>query len=182
MKLTKVILIISAIFLFASMNVLAGVEKAAETKPATELKNQTHCPVMGGKIDSSSYTDIQGQRVYHCCGGCSKALEKDPDKFFKKAAADGILFENIQTTCPITGKELTSKTAFTDFEGRRVYFCCDGCKDPFMKDPQAGLTALTKAGMDSNKGKEHKGHDMDKGSEHKSEEKKGHDNDGHGGH
>ena len=45
---------------------------------------QTHCPVMGGKIDSTVYTDIHGQRVYHCCPGCSESLKKDPDKFFKK--------------------------------------------------------------------------------------------------
>jgi YHS domain-containing protein len=99
-----------------------------------ELKNQTHCPVMGGKIDSSAYTDIQGQRIYHCCPGCTKALTKDPDKYFKKAAAEGILFENIQTSCPVSGKEITEKKTFIDFEGRRVYFCCENCIEPFKKN------------------------------------------------
>lgn len=112
-----------------------------EAKEVT-LKNQTHCPVMGGKIDSSIYTDIQGQRVYHCCPACSKPLQKDPDQYFKKASDAGVLFENIQTTCPVSGKELKEKMVFTDYEGRRVYFFCEDCIPKFEKDPQKFLTAL----------------------------------------
>jgi YHS domain-containing protein len=136
-------------------------EKAkAEEKPAVELKNQTHCPVMGGKIDSTTYTDIQGQRVYHCCPACEKPMRKDPDKYFKKAAAAGMLFENIQTTCPVSGEELKKKTAFVDHEGRRVYLCCMGCESAFNKDPQKYLAALDKKAEDSKKKEEdaHKGH------------------------
>ena len=97
---------------------------------------------MGGKIDSSTYTDIQGQRVYHCCPGCSKALKKDPDKYFKDASAKGILFENIQTTCPVSGEELKEKSVKVDFEGRRVFFCCENCVSKFEKEPQKFLKKL----------------------------------------
>lgn len=109
----------------------------------TELKNQTHCPVMGGKIDSTAYTDIQGQRVYHCCPMCTEKLTADPDKYFKKAAEEGILFENIQTNCPVSGKELKAKTVSVDYEGRRVYFCCEMCPPKFAKDPQTYLEKMT---------------------------------------
>jgi YHS domain-containing protein len=114
--------------------------KATEKK-AVELKNQTHCPVMGGKIDSTVFTDIQGQRVYYCCPMCSESLKKDPDKYFKKAAAEGVLFENIQTVCPVSGEAL-DKSVFADYEGRRVYFCCEMCVEPFHKDPQKYLQKL----------------------------------------
>ena len=107
-----------------------------------ELTNQTHCPVMGGKIDSSLFTDIQGQRVYHCCPMCSAKLKADPDKYFKKAAEDGVLFENIQTTCPVSGKKLEEKTAYTDYEGRRIYFCCKKCRGTFNEDPQTFLKKM----------------------------------------
>jgi len=107
-----------------------------------ELKQQTHCPVMGGKIDSSLYTDIQGQRVYHCCPMCSKKLQADPDKYFKKAAEQGVLFENIQTTCPVSGKKLEEKSVYTDYEGRRIYFCCKKCRGTFAKDPAKYLSKL----------------------------------------
>jgi YHS domain-containing protein len=97
---------------------------------------------MGKPIDSTSYTDIQGQRVYFCCDGCGKKLLADPDKYFKKAAADSILFENIQTTCPVTGEALESKDVYTDFEGRRVYFCCKKCQGKFAANPRDYLKKL----------------------------------------
>ncbi|MDH3889630.1 MAG: hypothetical protein OEV49_00985 [candidate division Zixibacteria bacterium] len=145
------------------------VEKAKEVT----LKNQTHCPVMGGKIDSTVYTDIQGQRVYHCCAGCGSPLKKDPDKYFKKAAAEGVLFENIQTKCPVSGEELKKGKAYTDYEGRRVYLCCEGCIPMFEKDPKKFLAALDKPAEKSEAEEGKHDHDHDKDHDHS-----GH---GHGG-
>lgn len=116
-------------------------KKPAEAAPK-ELKNQTHCPVMGGKIDSTVYTDIQGQRVYHCCPMCSAKLKADPDTYFKKAAEEGVLFENIQTTCPVSGEKLEDKSVYTDYEGRRVVFCCKKCRGTFNEDPAKYLKKL----------------------------------------
>jgi YHS domain-containing protein len=115
---------------------------AKQPEETKELKPQTHCPVMGGKIDSTFYTDIQGQRVYHCCGMCSSKLKADPDKYFKKAAEEGILFENIQTTCPVSGEKLEEKSVYTDYEGRRIYFCCKKCAATFNENPAKYLSKL----------------------------------------
>lgn len=125
----------------ASDDVAAKKEADAPKK----LKNQTHCPVMGGEIDSTAYTDIQGQRVYHCCPMCSEKLKADPDKYFKEAAAQGILFENIQTACPVSGKELQNKDTYVDYEGRRVVFCCPNCIPTFKEDPAKYLKKLDEA-------------------------------------
>jgi len=104
-----------------------------------EMKNQTHCPVMGGKIDSTVFTDIQGQRVYHCCPMCSNKLTADPDMYFEKAAADGIHFENIQTTCPVSGKALKDTTISLEHAGRHLLFCSETCRTEFEKRPQEVL-------------------------------------------
>jgi len=153
-----------AILALLAVSAFAGEAKKeiAEKKPV-ELKAQTLCPVMGGKIDSTAYADIQGQRVYLCCPGCSKALKSDPDKYFKKTAAEGVLFENIQATCPVSGEEFGEKSAFTDFEGRRVYFCCDKCSAEFAKDPQKYLAKLDQPveadkASKADKTKSHEGH------------------------
>ncbi len=154
-------IIISALLLimvFAVNTVNAKGNNDKKEKAPVELKNQTHCPVMGGVIDSSSYTDIQGKRVYHCCPMCTKALTKDPDKYFKKAAEDGILFENIQTTCPVSGEELEKKNSYLDHDGRRVYFCCDGCQKEFKADPQKYLKILDEPAKESKMEDMHKGH------------------------
>lgn len=137
----KLALISLAILMLATLTFAADPEKPVASEKPKELKPQSLCPVMGKPIDSSSFTDIQGQRVYHCCPGCSKKLKADPDKYFKDAAAQGILFENIQKTCPVSGEEIDKKS-FIDYEGRRIYFCCDGCAPKFLKDPQKFLTAM----------------------------------------
>lgn len=143
MTLRKIMFAIIALTVVAALAAFGQEAKSDAKKDAVkELKNQTHCPVMGGKIDSTVYTDIQGQRVYHCCPMCIAKLKADPDKYFKKSAAEGILFENIQTACPVSGETLEGKTVFTDFEGRRVYFCCNKCKSMFTKNEQKYLKKL----------------------------------------
>lgn len=143
MKFLGLFFCIGFLMIFAVSVTLADndkpTEKGADVK---EWHNQTVCPVMGGKIDSSSYTDIQGQRVYHCCVMCTKKLQADPDKYFKDSFDAGILFENIQIRCPVTGNKLENKNSFTIYEGRRIYFCSNDCHEKFMKDPQKYLKTL----------------------------------------
>jgi YHS domain-containing protein len=167
MSITRSILTVGALIAVVAFTTGAGETKdVAKTEAPKELKNQTLCPVMGGKIDSTAYTDIQGQRVYHCCPGCSKQLKADPDKYFKKAAAESVLFENIQTTCPVGGEELKDKSVYTDYEGRRIAFCCEGCSGAFLKDPQTYLKkmdekpeAATEERKTDHGAHDHSGHD-----------------------
>ncbi|MGB6864611.1 MAG: YHS domain-containing protein [Candidatus Aminicenantaceae bacterium] len=39
--------------------------------------------------------------------------------------------------CPVSGKEFTKSDATPEYEyeGKTYYFCCEGCKDAFIKDP-----------------------------------------------
>lgn len=157
MKIRNITILLSAFTLVLSLTAFAGEKndtKKTEAKTTAagakvekvnpRLGNQTHCPVMGGEIDSSSYTDIQGQRVYHCCPMCTGKLEANPDKYFKAAVEKGIHFENIQKTCPVSGEALEDEVLI-GFEGRKVIVCCDKCVKMFKKDPAKYLTALTEA-------------------------------------
>jgi YHS domain-containing protein len=46
-----------------------------------------------------------------------------------------------QTTCPITGGPI-DKNIYTVYQGKKVYFCCEGCKRAFEKNPQKYLDKL----------------------------------------
>ena len=40
-----------------------------------------------------------------------------------------------QTTCPVMGGAI-NKNIFTEYKGKKVYFCCAGCEQQFKKDPE----------------------------------------------
>lgn len=70
-------------------------KEAAKTTDAKKaMKPQTTCPVMGGAIDKEQFVDVKGKRVYVCCAGCIDAVKKDPDKYLKKMADEGITVED----------------------------------------------------------------------------------------
>jgi YHS domain-containing protein len=123
-----IIMAISILFL------LPGIVFSAER----ELKPQTTCPVLGDRIDKNVYLDYEGQRIYFCCAGCKDTFLKEPEKYFKKIEEDGILLESIQKKCPVMGGDIDKKE-YVDYKGRRVYFCCAGCKEKFDKEPEKYL-------------------------------------------
>ncbi len=62
-----------------------------------ELKEQTLCPVMGGKITKDVYVDHDGQRIFFCCQGCESKFKADPDTYLKKMAANGEMPMSLKT-------------------------------------------------------------------------------------
>jgi YHS domain-containing protein len=106
-----------------------------------EKKNVTNklCPVSGGPVAEkyrAEYTDKEtglSQYVYVCCEGCLNEFTKNADAFVAKMAPAEREAIKANTTCPVSG-EAVSKDKFVEYEGRKVYFCCDGCKAKYTKD------------------------------------------------
>jgi YHS domain-containing protein len=46
-----------------------------------------------------------------------------------------------QTTCPVMGGTI-NKEIFTEYKGKKVYFCCPMCKPKFEKDPEKYISKL----------------------------------------
>lgn len=130
------LLITSFLAILAFGVVVAADSTKVAATPSTPKKQhpQEICLVMGGKINKKLFTDIQGQRVYYCCAMCQPKFKANPDSFFQKAAADGVVFENVQKVCPISGEKFDKKI-YSDYEGRRVFFCCRKCRSTFATDP-----------------------------------------------
>ena len=85
------------ILCIASAKVLAcaccgcGKKPAAKAKIAEPAgKEQTVCPIMGGKIDKKVFTDHDGKRVFFCCPGCIAKFKKDAAKYIKQMEDKGI--------------------------------------------------------------------------------------------
>ena len=70
----------------------------------------------------------QSRAMAGCCGGG----ETETDS---KVVA--------QKTCPVMGGAI-NKEIFADYNGRRIYFCCNGCPDTFKKDPEKYVKIVDK--------------------------------------
>ncbi len=46
-----------------------------------------------------------------------------------------------QTVCPVMGNPI-NKDLFVEYQGKKVYFCCPGCKPEFEKDPAKYVAKL----------------------------------------
>lgn len=76
-----------------------GTESGVGSLVAGETRgSQETCPVMGGKIDRSVYTDYQGKRVYFCCPACISEFEKKPGEYIRKMEAAGVRLEAAPAT------------------------------------------------------------------------------------
>lgn len=50
-----------------------------------------------------------------------------------------------QTLCPVGGEKI-DLAVFTEYQGKRVYFCCEGCIEPFKKEPEKYVKKLPQLG------------------------------------
>ncbi len=46
-----------------------------------------------------------------------------------------------QITCPVMGFPIDKKH-FTTYKGKKVYFCCPGCEEKFLKEPEKYMAKL----------------------------------------
>jgi len=77
-------------------NIVMMIAFLAATMVFAEGKPQTTCPVMkGNKINSELHTDVNGYRIYVCCGGCIKAIKANPEKYIKQMTAKGVELEKV---------------------------------------------------------------------------------------
>lgn len=51
-----------------------------------------------------------------------------------------------QTVCPVMGDNPIDKNLFVDYQGKRVYFCCEYCVGEFKKSPEKYLAKLPQFG------------------------------------
>jgi YHS domain-containing protein len=49
--------------------------------------------------------------------------------------------ETVQQTCPVMGGDINPEL-YTEYKGKKVYFCCKGCKEKFEANPEEYLSKL----------------------------------------
>ncbi len=77
----KRLLMVSFLLLVGGF-IISGISSSI-AEGAEKGKPQTICPVLGGPIDKSIYTDYKGYRIYFCCSSCIDDFKKNPEKYMK---------------------------------------------------------------------------------------------------
>ena len=62
------------------------------------------------------------------------------------AVAESGQMQITNTYCPVMPDMQTNPEIFTDYKGKRVYFCCNNCKAAFGRDPEKYLDRLPQFG------------------------------------
>lgn len=79
-------------------------------------------------------------------GGCGKKETATPAPRGGHQMAAAQPAGGQQTTCPVMGGKI-KKDIYADHDGKRVYFCCNGCIPAFKSDPAKFIKKLEDAGV-----------------------------------
>ncbi|OHB80462.1 MAG: hypothetical protein A2Z25_03710 [Planctomycetes bacterium RBG_16_55_9] len=75
--------------------------------------------------------------------GCKKSEHEDHEH---QATQTGTEAETAsmteQTTCPVMEGNKINKAIFTEYKGKKVYFCCPECKPKFEAEPEKYIAKL----------------------------------------
>lgn len=58
-----------------------------------------------------------------------------------------VAFAKQQTTCPVMGGPI-NKEIYTDYENKRIYFCCAGCVKTFESNPEKYINKMKNDGVE----------------------------------
>jgi YHS domain-containing protein len=94
--------------------------------------------VFGGQKTSKSGSD-------HTDHAATRSHEHSADSA-KVAASDGKRDLVPQTTCPVMNSPIDKKQ-YVDFDGKRIYICCEGCRAQVENDPATYIKKLESMGQ-----------------------------------
>lgn len=117
---------------------MGGAAKAAEDRTIA----QKTCPVTGEPIKRDVFIEHDGVKVYFCCSGCIPKFKASPMKYLP-AVYRQVYPQTVQVKCPVMGETVDGKTS-TEYQGRRIDFCCDSCISKFKADPAKYLSKIEK--------------------------------------
>lgn len=130
-------------------------------------------PVCGMTVNKSTakYTyDYKGSTHYFCSEGCKTSFSKEPEKYLAKTpeAKPGMMGQGggmgqgmgimhgqqgsqlsadlaIDPVCEMAVRKSTAKYTY-GYKGSTYYFCSEGCKTSFSKDPEKSLAKIPALG------------------------------------
>src|ERR1700758_2438431 len=119
-------------------------------------------PVCGMTVDPSAakgQVEHTGKTYYFCSPHCARKFQQDPEQYLQKTSATpGLVTGGMpkpeqlaaaKTKDPVCGMDVDPATARHHLEhaGKTYYFCCGGCLEKFLTDPDRYLQAKASEGL-----------------------------------
>ena len=120
--------------LFIMMMLVGTVAVSASSPDEVKKKAVTNqmCPVMNAAVSEKYRSEYKNQYGISAAGLREDVREK-PGNLHRQAFKARSRSYQANAISPVTDDPITDHTRFTEHEGRKVYFCCDGCSDMFKK-------------------------------------------------
>ncbi len=99
------------------------------------------CPIMGKKVSMKLFTDTEVGRMYICCKGCDKKIQKDVPTAYKTAYPTTKHLDN--ATCPVSGEKVGDKPVEVTLQGHAFKVCCADCVPETKRNAQVVLARVT---------------------------------------
>jgi YHS domain-containing protein len=145
---TKILLILAVVaFVFA----LSTYAQQTDEEMVT-------CAVSGKKMKKSEAKgslEYKGKTYYFCCDNCLESFKKDPEKYINQENPEGQEHVHqhgeeqaqehgedtvVDPVCGMKIKKSEAKATY-DYNGKTYYFCMEGCKEKFVKEPAKYVNA-----------------------------------------
>jgi YHS domain-containing protein len=114
-----------------------------ETRPMPALTERRR-EVKGFTKSMTVAVAVLGLAVAGCCCLAGDDESEPAPSQEMSSTADGASAETgtvAQARCPVMGGPI-NEDIYADHEGRRVYFCCEGCIATFKRDPEKYIALL----------------------------------------
>jgi YHS domain-containing protein len=121
MDVRKIVLVVAAAVIGLGLGGCKKKEQPATTPEAMSMEDMQK---------QASSTAKEAQKA-------AAATAEEAKKTAETAAA-----EIEQTMCPVMDGNKIDKNVFVEYKGKKVYFCCTGCKAKFEADPEKYIANL----------------------------------------
>ncbi|MCS7466394.1 hypothetical protein NZK35_06865 [Stieleria sp. ICT_E10.1] len=138
-----------------TLNEVATVPASELQLAAAAIARQKICPVSGkplGSMGDPVAVDVNGQRLFVCCGGCVNAVKSDPAKYASGRPQITVTTATVedadaiarQKVCPVMDEPLGGMgTPIKVTVGNKpIYLCCKGCIKKIEAEPAKYLAMV----------------------------------------
>ena len=101
---------------------------------AVGLLTLNGCKDSGSGSSADSNQQMQGMQGHEGHDHAQMAMNAE--------TTDQVAAEVEQKTCPVMDGNPINKAYFTEYKGKKVYFCCPGCDQKFKENPEKYLAKL----------------------------------------